>query len=351
MADLVGVARAVLIAVFFVAGWAKLGDLGASREAVRGFGVPERLSPVVGIVLPAVEVAIAVALAASTTARFGAIAAGSLLVAFVVGIAANIARGNRPDCNCFGQVHSAPIGPATLVRNVALLGVAALIAIQGPGHFVGSWIERSGALGLIALSAAVVVAVLGWFVVNLTAQQGQLIVRIEELESLVGLGPDRSTHDHDHDPQSPTGLPVGTPAPVIEAPSVDGRDLSLRELASRGLPVVVVFSSANCGACLTLVPEVAEWDTRYAGTLSFLVVGTGDVDINVAKFQAAGVRHAIAREHDLTALSYRYNATPAAVLVSPTGEIASAVVVGPDAIRDLVRSAAETRRPLDRSHT
>jgi uncharacterized membrane protein YphA (DoxX/SURF4 family) len=114
--------RAVLACVFLVAGVAKLGDVAGSRRAVAGFGVPERLAGVVGVGLPLCEVAVAAALIVSGSARYGALGALALLSVFVVGIGSAMARGDAPDCHCFGQLHSAPAGWRTLVRNVVLVG-------------------------------------------------------------------------------------------------------------------------------------------------------------------------------------------------------------------------------------
>jgi hypothetical protein len=56
--------------------------------------------------------------------RFGAL---SLLLLFVVGIGANLARGRKPDRHSFGQLHSAPVGWSTLARNGALAALASLV--------------------------------------------------------------------------------------------------------------------------------------------------------------------------------------------------------------------------------
>jgi uncharacterized membrane protein YphA (DoxX/SURF4 family) len=139
MADGVGVARLVLALAFLVAGWAKLMDRPAAQKAVADFGIPESLARPIGVLLPVAELAIAVALVVSRWSVAGAAGAVFLLSFFVVAISANLARGQRPDCNCFGQIRSAPIGPHTLVRNGLLLAGAALVLIEGPGNFISSW--------------------------------------------------------------------------------------------------------------------------------------------------------------------------------------------------------------------
>src|SRR5262249_56730814 len=109
---------------------------------VVGFGVPRNRGAPLGTVLPFLELAIAVALLPTGTARWAAAAAFVLLVAFSVAIAVNLARGRRPECNCFGAVHSAPIGAATLARNAALALVAAWVAVAGPGASAVGWLGR-----------------------------------------------------------------------------------------------------------------------------------------------------------------------------------------------------------------
>ncbi|HXF40428.1 MAG TPA: MauE/DoxX family redox-associated membrane protein, partial [Blastocatellia bacterium] len=114
------VARLVLALIFVVAGIAKAADLAGSRRAVRSFGIPEGLAAPLGLTLPFVEIVIAVALIPLNSAWVGAIAALAVLVSFVIGIAVNLARGNSPDCHCFGQLHSEPVGWSTLARNIVL---------------------------------------------------------------------------------------------------------------------------------------------------------------------------------------------------------------------------------------
>src|SRR5436305_2671304 len=125
--------RVALAAVFLAAGIGKLLDLAGSRRALRDFGVPERVTGVAGVLLPATEIAVAVALIFRPSARWAAIAALLLLGAFILGIARALPRGEEPDCHCFGQIHSAPAGPLTLARNAVLAAFAVVILAYGSG--------------------------------------------------------------------------------------------------------------------------------------------------------------------------------------------------------------------------
>ena len=109
-------ARLLLALVFAVAGVAKLADRTGSRQAIVDFGVPAALVGPLGVFLPLAELAVAAALVPTTTAWWGAVGALVLLLLFAVAIGANLARGRKPNCRCFGQVHSAPAGWSTLAQ-------------------------------------------------------------------------------------------------------------------------------------------------------------------------------------------------------------------------------------------
>jgi hypothetical protein len=128
------VARIVLACVFFLAAVSKLADLAGSRRAAAAFGVPDRFAGVVGVGLPLCELAVAVALVPAGSARFGALGALVLVAGFLVVISSALVRGETPDCHCFGQVHSAPVGWRTLARNAGLLAVAGFVAVAGWDH-------------------------------------------------------------------------------------------------------------------------------------------------------------------------------------------------------------------------
>ncbi|HWQ31396.1 MAG TPA: MauE/DoxX family redox-associated membrane protein, partial [Blastocatellia bacterium] len=100
------VVRLILAAVFGVAGVAKFADREGSRKALAGFGVPEAVAAPLAVILPVVEIALALALLPLGTAWVAAGGALALLLVFSIGIAVNLARGNSPDCHCFGQLHS-----------------------------------------------------------------------------------------------------------------------------------------------------------------------------------------------------------------------------------------------------
>ena len=179
-------ARLLLAAVFVVAGVAKLADREGSRRAVTDFGVPAALAAPLGILLPLAELAVAAALIPTSTAFWGAAGALALLLLFVVGIGANLARGHKPDCHCFGQLHSAPAGWATLARNGVLAAVAAFLVWRGLEGEVGpslvGWIGALSTVGQLVLAGGMVLLALvvaqWFFLYGWLRQNGRLLARL-----------------------------------------------------------------------------------------------------------------------------------------------------------------------------
>lgn len=117
------VARIALGAVLAAAGAAKLFDP-AWRFDSASFGVGRLTAAVVG---PA-ELLVGSSLAVGVWRPAPAVAALALLAAFTVVTMRMLAKpqGERPRCACFGTWSSKPISTATLLRNLALLALAAL---------------------------------------------------------------------------------------------------------------------------------------------------------------------------------------------------------------------------------
>src|SRR5215203_5305050 len=189
------VARVLLVSVFIVAGVTKLADRAGSKKALVDFGVPASLAAPLGVLLPLAELAVAVALILASSAWWGAVGALVLLLLFVVGIAVNLARGRKPECRCFGQLHSEPAGWKTLARNGVLAAVAGFVVWRGyggAGPSVVGWLADLSAAQVVGL--VVGLAVLGvlaaqwWFLLALFKQNGRLLMRVEALEWGPGSG-------------------------------------------------------------------------------------------------------------------------------------------------------------------
>jgi uncharacterized membrane protein YphA (DoxX/SURF4 family) len=124
------VERVVLAAVFVWAAVPKLLDPAAFAEAIANYHlVPDALVGAVAVVVPVLELVIAVALVVGLGARGAAIAAAAMLVSFTIGMIQAMARGIDLDCGCFGTATKTEVGWGSIARNVALIGLAVVIAI------------------------------------------------------------------------------------------------------------------------------------------------------------------------------------------------------------------------------
>jgi peroxiredoxin/uncharacterized membrane protein YphA (DoxX/SURF4 family) len=338
------VARLILSAVLAAAGLAKLADRVGSREAIAGFGVPARLATPLAILLPVVELAVAVALIPTGSAWAGAVGALALLLLFIAAIALNLARGHKPDCRCFGQLHSSPVGWRTLVRNALLAAVAAFVVWQGrddSGSSATGWLRDLAPAEVAAAIAAAIVlaalAVLGWFVLNLLRQQGRLLLRVEGLERQLSSG-GQAAPSATGQAQPEAGLPVGAPAPGFHLSGLHGETLTLDALRAARKPILLLFTDPNCGPCNALAPEVGRWQRAHAADLTIAVITRGTADESRAKSAEHGLANVLLQADNEVADAYRVQGTPSAVIVGPDGTIASGLAGGADEIQALLRS-------------
>jgi peroxiredoxin/uncharacterized membrane protein YphA (DoxX/SURF4 family) len=345
------IARLALAGIFAVAGVGKLLDLAGSQQAVKSFGLPERLAKPGGIVLPIVELIIAALLLPVTTARYGAIAGFILMAVFVGAIANQLRKGNQPDCHCFGQIHSEPAGPKTLIRNGIFAAVALFIAIAGwndAGTSLTGWVhDRSGfdwlvlALGVIAV---VGLAVSSWITVHILGQNGRLLLKLDELEeqiAAISSGkplPSTPKPSVSAKPEAPRGLPIGTRAPAFRLEGVHGETQTLDSLRAAGKPVLLVFSDPGCGPCNALMPDVVTWQKELASKLTIAVMSRGSVEKNLEKVQAIGLTNVLIQPDRTISDAYQAIGTPSAVLVQANGTIGSQVEGGAEKIRAFVKS-------------
>lgn len=311
--------RLVLATVLGVAGVAKLIDRQGTRRALLDFGVPARLARPAALVLPLIELATAAALVPSVSGRWGALAALALLSAFSVAIGAALLRGRRPNCHCFGRLHSAPAGWPTLVRNSGLAALAGAVVWLDPTTSALTRREHIVVLG--AFAAALVLAAQAWIWFQLLRQNGRILVRLQQIERV-----SQGTSE-------PVAL-LGSTAPAFDLATSAGGRLSLAGLLARGRPVLLVFSHASCGPCLELLPRLARWQDERAGQLTIAVVSEGTTEVS------SPVRNAAMQVEREVAEAYGVTATPAALLIDRNGVIASVVALGAEAIEALVPEPA-----------
>ena len=338
MDGLLLVVRLALAAVFVVAGVAKLLDLDGSMAAVRGFHLPERLVRPVGLGLPMVEIVAAVLLLPSFTAWFGALLAALLLVGFLAGMVNSLRLGEAPDCHCFGQLHSEPVGPRAIGRNAVLLILSLFLLVEG---YADAGASPFGAIGrlsafetvlLVGITLALTgVAAEGWLIAHLLRQNGRVLLAVDELRA--GSVPVPKTPDSR----------VGVPIPDVNVRDLDGRVRPVSSLLEHGRRTMLIFSDPSCGPCAALRPDIRRWQTEHAPRLTLAVISRGELATNRAHAAEHGLEQVfLETERDVSA-AFGVTGTPAAVLMSGDGTIESEVAAGATAIGALVQRA--TQRP------
>jgi uncharacterized membrane protein YphA (DoxX/SURF4 family)/peroxiredoxin len=323
MATIVLGLRVLLAAVFLTAGVGKLRDLPGSRRAMRDFGLPEQAAGTLGTLLPIAELATGVALLFTPTARLGAAAALVLLLAFIVGIARALARGEQPDCHCFGQIHSAPASRFTLARNALLAACAALVVAYGSGPALDTWVSARSTAELFAVALGICAAAAGAYAFTIRAKAKRLESDLEIARKIAA----RSR-----------GVAIGFDAPDFTLPDLSGEQVGLPALLQRGKPVLLIFMSPWCGPCATLLPRVRQWQDTLSERLTLALISMGTVEQNEV-FAEQGLEDVLVQQDFEVAELFGVSATPSAIFISREGKVASIVGESEFAIEPLVRLA------------
>ena len=335
------IARLLSSAVFAVSAVTKLADQEGTRRAITEFGAPRRFAMLGALLLPAAELGTSAALLWNDTGWWGALASLMLLFVFSVAIAVNIRRGRTPDCHCFGQIYSEPIGPKTLIRNGVIAVPALIVLVAGwndPGPSALAWLgDLSTVETILAVVSLALAVTLGIALVSLR----QLAMRHEELNNSVRVmerlfdARDSATLRHpDHAPSQ--GLPIGAVAPDFALASSTGREITLTKMLAKGKPILTLFVSPTCGPCKELLPSVPEWTTELEERHSVLTFSRGGEEENAALVKKHRKVEFVFMGASMLAESYRALWTPGAVIISQDGRIASKTAYGIEAIRDLV---------------
>jgi len=145
-----------LAALWLAAGLHKLTDLKMFERSVEAYDiVPRALIPLLGRLLPVLELALGASLLIARTRPAAAVFGALLLAGYGAAIAANLRRGRRDlDCGCLGFGAQSQISSALVWRNavaaVASLSVGLLPRAQRVSNWMDTWTVIAGA-AVIAL--------------------------------------------------------------------------------------------------------------------------------------------------------------------------------------------------------
>ncbi|MEP6568609.1 MAG: MauE/DoxX family redox-associated membrane protein [Acidobacteriota bacterium] len=322
--------RVALSAVFGVAGVTKLLDPPGTREALKNFGSPEPLVPVLSIILPIVELAIAFGLLFPNAARASAFAALIVLTIFVIAIGVNLVRGQTHDCHCFGQLYSRPLGWPTLVRNLVFaLGAVFVLwqtEVRAGSGVLNTFADLNASEWLILLGVVVFVVVVPIF---LKRRQKNLPVET---------------------PKAPPGLPLNSVAPSFELKAYAGGTVSLMQLLASDKPLLLIFTNPTCGPCVVLFAEVKEWQQSHSEQLTIALISFGTIKENFVNVARNRLGQVLLQEQREVAEKYGAKVTPTAVVVNTDGRIASPIAAGADEIRKLLTTVVGEPYGLNHRH-
>jgi thiol-disulfide isomerase/thioredoxin len=343
MGEILLLVRLALFGVFALAAIGKLMDPEGSEKAVKGFGVPDSLAKPVGVGLPIFELVLAFLFLFVSTSWFAAIAAVLLISVFIGGMIYQIAQGKAPDCHCFGQIHSEPVGKSSLLRNAGFAILALFLAIQGRANQGASLADDNSGMTIVLILVLAVLAVGVFYLKRIFDQQGELIRRIDLLELI---SKDGQTVERVEAVPPTEGLAIGSPFPEFQLKGLDGTAATKSDIFG-AKPAIVFFVSPDCSPCKALYPEIKEWQKELGEKLDFVFVSSGDLKANRDKYgDTDGIRVIVEEKREL-AESVKAQWTPSALFVNADGRIGSYVSTGDSAIRLLIDDLRERELGVD----
>ena len=329
--------RIFLFGVFALAGVSKLLDLEGSEKAVKDFGTPAEFAKTFAVALPVAEIIFAVCLLFVGTSWLGAVGALVLLLSFIGAMIWQMAQGNAPDCHCFGQIHSEPVGKKSLIRNVVLALFALFLVAQGrenQGLGVTDLTNEMAIQLIIGLATVGLLGTVVFFLKKISEQQTQIMRRIEVIELIShdgGAEVQREEVANMHE-----GLPLGAPFPDFELADINGKTVTFEHLLGKAKHILFFFVSPTCNPCKALLPEIEAWQDELQDKLQFVFISNGQVEENLEKLGGKGFKQILLQKDRELAEAVSAGWTPTALLVNTDGAVASHPAAGDAAIRTLV---------------
>jgi thiol-disulfide isomerase/thioredoxin/uncharacterized membrane protein YphA (DoxX/SURF4 family) len=327
--------RILLAGIFALAGVAKFLDLKGSRKAFMDFGIPPSLAMPGAIALSIIEIVIAAMFLSNETSWYAAIGASFLLLLFIIQMLYQVARGNAPDCHCFGQIHSEPVSAKSIVRNIIFAVPAIFLVLRGENNQGFSLLDPR--LDLMQLVFGTTLVALLFAVIfslrKISQQQTEIMRRIEVMELVARDG----AHVERENVVSPhEGLPIGAVVADFELPDLNGKSVSLADIKSAGKPALFFYVGPSCSPCKALVPEFETWQRDLADKLQIVFLSSGTAKENIEKFGGDVEKTILLQKHREVADLFKAQWTPTAVLMDANGRIASHAAAGDTAIRELI---------------
>src|SRR5262249_32263831 len=155
-----------------------------------------------------------------------------------------------------GQFHSAPIGAATIFRNLALAALALFIIAQGSQSgaalllFLRSLTNAERIVLALGISVAILLTLIAIFLKQMLNQPQALVRWMQALESHINhfkAGEIEENIEARDDFRVPAQrLPIGSFAPDFALPGINGEAVTLADLLMPQKPLLLLFFSAGC---------------------------------------------------------------------------------------------------------
>jgi len=128
--------RLIAAGIWIMAGAAKIPQIQAFQILVQRYGIlPGFLTGPFAHVLPFLEIAIGLYLAAGLFVRGTALLGTALFATFLIAQLSAWIRGITLDCGCFGSIAETTVGPLTMLRDFSL-GIPTFLMLAFPARFV-----------------------------------------------------------------------------------------------------------------------------------------------------------------------------------------------------------------------
>jgi thiol-disulfide isomerase/thioredoxin/uncharacterized membrane protein YphA (DoxX/SURF4 family) len=328
--------RIFLFGILALAGIGKLVDFEGSKKAVKEFGVPEELADGMAISLPIAEIVFALMLLPLTTAWFGAIGTFLLLAIFIGGMIWQLAKGNAPDCHCFGAIHSEPVSTKSLIRNVVFALLAFFLILQGSDNQGVGLTDLDNEMAIQLFIGLATIGLLGavvFYLKKISEQQTQIMRRIEVLELISS---DGKKVERENVGTLREHLPIGSLIPEFELEDLNGKTVPSKKLFGTGKPALLFFVSPSCNPCDALLPEIEQWQEELKHKVDFIYVSSGKAVENVAKFGGKNFKRILLQKEREVGELFKASWTPAAIFINFKGVVGSHPAVGDEEIRELI---------------
>lgn len=314
--------------VLIVSGSLKTRSPAATIEAIDAFKLPKFLqnrTVALSFSLGEALLGLAILFTSATPLRVLSALATLLFAGFTVLVALVLFRKETVDCNCFGSLSSEPLSRFTLVRNLALLVGAALLATGVAGsngiayEFIHFTSDDFWWLAVVVLCVA-----------GLVFQQWYFHSQQDEVPPPTVVN-------------SPQGLRdlAGLPIPEAELRNISLETVKLSELSNER-PQLLIFVKPGCASCKPVVALIEQWREQLNDDVEISLVSTDSQNIlgqSYPEEQSAALHDESSQLTQLLGIS----GVPAALMLGTNGMVAAGPVMGEAAITNVVEIVVESR--------